>query len=132
MMLTHLNSPGVLYASTVASGVSGTQLLKTATSEFLDAVQETPIPVALWSMQYEQTVPPDPQSSPPETQPHGADQNIVLAPMPLDLAFDDAVIETVRDAWRRISGDKVEDAPFMVFEDREALANADESDEDTT
>ncbi|GAA5231340.1 hypothetical protein GCM10025794_31660 [Massilia kyonggiensis] len=50
--------------------------------------------------------------------------NILSFPPPsLDLAFDDGVIDTVKEAWKIIMGDQASD-DFMNFEDREGAYDA--------
>jgi hypothetical protein len=36
----------------------------------------------------------------------------------MDLAFDDAVLENVKEVWQKIVGDEA--GEFLVFQDREA------------
>lgn len=46
----------------------------------------------------------------------------------LGLAFDDSVLDPVREAWDMVTRDKVDkDAEYMQFEDREGV-NDDEDD----
>lgn len=122
---------GVLYASTAAIGPTAADLLTKATTKLIDAVREDPKPIVLWKMQYEQSS--DPHSSQPDDQPPsaGAEHIIHFPSLPLSLSFDDEVIETAREAWQKIMGDELAEAPFMVFEDREAMANLDEDDDDS-
>jgi hypothetical protein len=50
--------------------------------------------------------------------------NILSFPPPsLDLAFDDALIDTAKEAWKIIMGDQASD-DFMKFEDREGAYDA--------
>ena len=45
----------------------------------------------------------------------GAGNVLFLSEPKLDLAFDDRVLEEVRDAWQKITGEK---EGFMMFEER--------------
>ncbi|CAK7237175.1 Rab proteins geranylgeranyltransferase component A [Sporothrix bragantina] len=40
-------------------------------------------------------------------------------PLPVDLMVQDAPLDVVRDAWKRVMGPDADDATYMVFEDRE-------------
>ncbi len=42
-------------------------------------------------------------------------------PPSLDLAFDDSLIEDVREKWRTIMGDEAVEEDFMRFEEREGV-----------
>ncbi|KAF2092495.1 rab geranylgeranyl transferase escort protein-like protein [Rhizodiscina lignyota] len=120
----------VLYTFTAELGPPGLQLLTNAMTGLLAAVEEDPTPIALWQMQYEQSS-QWADADPPHTL-HAVnnDRIICLPSSSPDLSFDDAIIENVRDAWKRIMGDEVDDASFMVFEDREEMAGIDEDDDD--
>ena len=105
---------GVLYASTSLGGQKGFELLQIAVDGLLSAVDATPAPSVLWSANYQQR-----PSSGTESLPTDTDSNIIRFPVPtMDLAFDDAVLDNVKDVWQTIAG---EDAgEFLVFQDREA------------
>jgi hypothetical protein len=61
----------------------------------------------------------------PRIQESSLSANILSFPAPsLDLSFDDALIDTVKDVWKMIMGDQAPDN-FMNFEDREGAYDAD-------
>jgi hypothetical protein len=106
---------GVLYASTSLSDQNGLDLLQKAVDVLLSTVDVTPAPSILWSAKYQQR-----PSSGTESLPIGTDNNNTLHfPAPsMDLAFDDGVLDNVKEVWQKIAG---EDAgEFLVFQDREA------------
>lgn len=106
------SSSGILYASAQLGGTAGSELLQVAVRELLAAVEVTPAPTVLWSVQYQQR-----PSSGSENLPAGA-HILKFPPSPLDLAFDDKVLENVKAIWQKIVG---EDAgEFLVFQDRES------------
>ncbi|KAJ6038295.1 uncharacterized protein N7446_005107 [Penicillium canescens] len=48
-----------------------------------------------------------------------------LPPSSLDLAFEDDTLDLVKQAWKKIMGDEVEDDDFMIFEIAMALPTND-------
>jgi hypothetical protein len=105
---------GVLYATTSLSDQNGLDLLQKAVDALLSAIDVTPAPSILWSAKYQQR-----PSSGTELLPIGTDSNTLHFPAPpKDLAFDDGVLDNVKEVWQKIAG---EDAgEFLVFQDREA------------
>lgn len=110
----------VLYSSTSLSGNDGFQLLQLATDALLTSVDLTPLPTLLWSVQYEQRAGAEPGAMPQQSDDH----NIIFPPVPLDLASVDSVLEHVKEAWQRITGDEA--GEFLVFADRETYDDDDE------
>lgn len=97
------------------SGESGFQLLGQATSVLLSAIIDAPSPTILWSLQYQQgtNFAVGPSSS-------GVNGRVLdFAPVFLDLAVDDTILDCVKDAWQKISGDN--SADFLVFEDKASV-----------
>ena len=95
-------------------------LLQKAVDALLSCVDANPQPSILWSVRYQQQ-----PSSGSESLPTGASDQVLHFPPPsLDLAFDDSVLENVRELWQKIVGD--EGGEFLVFQDREAYADDDE------
>lgn len=73
------------------------------------------MPTVLWSVQYEQH-----SGSAPITAPSDTNEHILnFPPTPMDPAFDDAVLDNVREVWKKIMGNEAGD--FLVFEDREVV-----------
>jgi hypothetical protein len=71
----------------------------------------------LWSLRYTQLG----RAVEGDTPANVVSGNLVRFPPPsLDLAFDDSVIDLVKDAWIRIMGDESSPDQFMKFEDRES------------
>lgn len=101
----------VLYASTSQLGELGVQLLGRAVDSLLSAVDTTPQPEVLWTLQYEQT-PETIASSVPQTS-----NSLQLPPSSLDLSFDDSLLTRVKEIYQKIVGD--DGGQFMVFADRE-------------
>ncbi|KAK1999799.1 rab protein geranylgeranyltransferase component A [Colletotrichum falcatum] len=58
----------------------------------------------------------------------GADASDVLPGLPLDLAFSDAALEPVREAWTKLAGPGADDpdTQYMKFEDREGVDDEDD------
>ncbi|WDK18020.1 rab protein geranylgeranyltransferase component A [Colletotrichum graminicola] len=57
-----------------------------------------------------------------------ADASDVLPSLPLDLAFSDAALEPVRQAWAKVAGPVADDpdTQYMKFEDREGVGDEDD------
>jgi hypothetical protein len=86
----------------------------------LSTVEVTPTPIVLWSVQYEQH--PDEASS---STPVSTDGHVLnFPPTSMDLAFDDSILDNVREVWQKITGDDARE--FLVFQDREVEADDDE------
>lgn len=47
----------------------------------------------------------------------------VFPPSGLDLAFEDDTLDLVKQAWRKVVGDEVDDADFMMFDDRDGTSD---------
>ncbi|KAF1962724.1 rab geranylgeranyl transferase escort protein-like protein [Byssothecium circinans] len=110
----------VIYGSTCLPGETGFQLLELATKSLLLSVDDTPSPTVLCSIRYEQRA-----VATTVTPAEGSNHHVInFSPTPLDLAFDDSVLDRVQDAWQRIMGDEADE--FLVFEDREAYTDDDE------
>ncbi|CAE7024893.1 hypothetical protein CFE70_003529 [Pyrenophora teres f. teres 0-1] len=101
----------VLYASTLACD-NGFELLQEAVKSLLFVVEVTPPPKVLWSTRYKQR-----PCSGTEVLPSGLDNVVCFPPSSMDLAFNDQILDNVKDVWQKIAG---EDAgEFLVFQDRE-------------
>lgn len=94
--------------------------MQQAIQALLSSVEATPSPTILWSLQYEQRSSVDSGTSSAGTNDHVLN----FPPAPLDLAFDDSVLDRVKDVWQKIMGDDA--GEFLVFEDREAYVDEDE------
>ncbi|KAL9092814.1 MAG: hypothetical protein Q9165_004232 [Trypethelium subeluteriae] len=119
----------VLYASTSATGEKGFVLLKDAVDHVLQSLEELPAPTVLWSMQYEQmaTATPAVFGGGGSTNTNTDGRVMLLPPVPLDLALDDRILESVRSVWEKIVGEG--NNGFMVFEDREGAGGEDGGEE---
>ena len=110
---------GVVYLSCTYAPKSDV-LLTTALANLLAAVPgEQATPRILYRLSYEQV-----------GGEHSLEVNgnvVNFPPLPLDLAFNDSALESVREAWKLVTARiKVdEDAEYMVFEDREGSDDQD-------
>ncbi|KAF2629534.1 FAD/NAD(P)-binding domain-containing protein [Macroventuria anomochaeta] len=102
----------ILYSSTSLSSEMGFGLLRKAVDALLVAVEVTPKPDVLWSIQYQQHA-----SSGTETLPAGNEHILGFPPPSMDLAFDDALLDNVKEVWQKIVGE--DGGEFLVFQDRE-------------
>jgi hypothetical protein len=89
-------------------------LIKKAVDALLAAVNVSPKPTVLWSVQYQQQ-----PTSGTDTLPADPDHHILrFPPASMDLAFDDSIFDHVKEVWEKIVGPGAVD--FLVFQDREA------------
>ena len=112
---------GVIYASTLESGSDGFELLDIAIHKFFMTFAEEKRPSTLWRLQYSQHQLHQENES--QTEVNINDGVVTFTDSSTDLAFDDSILATVREAWTEISGDT---EGFMQFEDREIGAYDDE------
>ncbi|OAL63711.1 rab geranylgeranyl transferase escort protein [Trichophyton rubrum] len=62
----------------------------------------------------------------------GSHDNVFSFPAPaLDLAFDDALIDQVKQVWKTIMGDEADENNFLKFDDREGTIDEEEANETT-
>lgn len=94
------------------SGRDGFALLQKAVDSLLSAHDVSPSSTILWSVEYQQQA-----SSGSETLPTDTDHVVRFPPPSMDLAFDDAVLDNVKEVWQKIVGDDA--GEFLVFQDRE-------------
>ncbi|RMZ74212.1 rab geranylgeranyl transferase escort [Pyrenophora seminiperda CCB06] len=102
----------VLYASTLTYDKGGLELLQKAVESLLSVVEVTPPPKVLWSIRYRQQ-----PSSGTEILPSSIDNVLRFPPASMELAFDDQMLDNVKDVWRKIEGENA--GEFLVFQDRE-------------
>ncbi|PVI06022.1 rab geranylgeranyl transferase escort protein-like protein [Periconia macrospinosa] len=102
----------VLYGSTSLPGNTGLELLRVATETLLASVTDADASV-LYSIQYQQQT----TASNSPLSPGSNDHILNFTPPPLDQAFDDSILDRVKDVWQQITDDDHDS--FLVFADRE-------------
>lgn len=109
----------MVYGSASCTGTEGYSLLETAVHKLLESVVEQDAKV-LWSMRYTQLGRvggiADPAQALRANFP--SDDVICFPPPSLDHAFDDTLLDVVREAWKTVTKGAV-DEDFMTFDDRE-------------
>ena len=121
MWLIKLGFSGVIYASTLSSpgGCGGEDLrrLATAVAWLLDASPSIDRkPEVLWSLKYRAAG--RPVGSEPGAIRFGTFDRVMVFPPPsIDLAFDDSILENVKEIWKRVMGDAVEESAFLRFDE---------------
>lgn len=95
-------------------------MIENAVNKLLESTADPNAQVS-WSLRYTQLGRPDDDLASPVAMKldHLSDNVVCFPPPSLDIAFDDTVIGTVKDAWRLAMGDEAVDDEFMKFEDRE-------------
>ncbi|KAL2181005.1 GDP dissociation inhibitor [Thermothelomyces heterothallicus CBS 202.75] len=107
----------VLYLTTLATANSK-ELLERALEAFTHVAGGAEAPQILFRLQYEQLTGTDVTS---------VEGSIVTFPTPSpSLAFNDSVLEPVREAWTKVMGEAAAEAQYMVFEDREGAVDDDD------
>lgn len=114
-MITNEIIIGVLYATT--SGDQG--LITAAIAQLIQSVEEPEKPQILWQLQYQQRC-----DIPPSSDNIDEEKSITLPASSVDLAFDETILDSVKAAWQRITGDQPQD--FLVFEDRNPVGDDDD------
>ncbi|KAI0172754.1 GDP dissociation inhibitor [Hypoxylon sp. FL1284] len=113
----------VIYLTTLAAP-QAVQRLESALSHLLATV--TPgaatAPVCLYKLQYEQSLSAREASN---TRRGGVSTFAFPSPS-LSLAFDDGCLSAVRDAWKLAVGDDASEDEYLVFQDREGVADDDD------
>ncbi|KAL2169689.1 hypothetical protein VTG60DRAFT_5742 [Thermothelomyces hinnuleus] len=107
----------VLYLTTLATANSK-ELLERALEAFIHVAGGAEAPQILFRLQYEQLAGADVTS---------IEGSVVTFPTPSpSLAFNDSVLEPVREAWTKVIGEAAAEAQYMVFEDREGAVDDDD------
>lgn len=121
MWLIDLWFSGVIYASTLSSlgghGGEAPGRLATAVSCLLDASpSKDDKPEVLWSLQYRATG-RSVSSESGEIRFGMCDRVMTFPPPSIDLTFDDSILENVKEVWKRVMGDAVEESTFLRFDE---------------
>ncbi|GAB7328858.1 hypothetical protein MBLNU13_g00734t1 [Cladosporium sp. NU13] len=107
------SSQSVLYASIALPVEQGIPRLTTAVEDLLQGLDGASGRV-LWSLKYHQRN---------FSLSGGSDANTIILPnVPVELGLPDSVLDDVRSAWQKITGDT---EGFMIFEAREGMENED-------
>jgi hypothetical protein len=88
----------------------------------VDLVDEDPHPSVLWRLKYEQQVQKSRDPGPDSAK--NSVWTIVFPTPSTDLAFDETILDTVKDAWQKVMGQDAKD--FLVFEDRNPVDEEDD------
>ncbi|RFU75841.1 rab s geranylgeranyltransferase component a [Trichoderma arundinaceum] len=114
----------VIYLSTLTSATSQSHLEKALTSILASvSSDDQEPPKSLYQLYYEQT-----GYDTPSVNIDG--QSAVFSLLPLDLAFNDSVLDPVRSAWEMVVPNATDEelAEYLVFTDREGADAEDEYD----
>ncbi|KAH6630459.1 GDP dissociation inhibitor-domain-containing protein [Chaetomium sp. MPI-SDFR-AT-0129] len=107
----------VVYLTTLTNP-NAREILNNALAGFISATSDAEPSPVLYRLQYEQLAGSD------KSHIEGSVFNFPAPSSPL--SFDDATLESVREAWAMVMGDDVGEAEYMVFEDREGAAEEDD------
>lgn len=114
---------GVVYSNISLQPSTGYPLLSSAMNRFLESLAPSPYdtPKILWSLNYSRGIA---SSTPTISASSSESAGIITLPASssLDIAWDDSILEAVRQAWMKITGLR---EGFMTFEDRAGEADDD-------
>ncbi|KAB8202414.1 GDP dissociation inhibitor-domain-containing protein [Aspergillus parasiticus] len=109
----------VVYGSVSHAGARGQSLIESAVRRLLQSNAE-PDAKVLWSLRYTQLGLSSNGANAHSSKFEGPSSNILCFPPPsLDLGFDDALIDRVKEVWKLVMGDEANEQEFMNFEERE-------------
>ncbi|KAB8269404.1 GDP dissociation inhibitor-domain-containing protein [Aspergillus minisclerotigenes] len=109
----------VVYGSVSHAGAGGQSLIESAVHRLLQTNAE-PDAKVLWSLRYTQLGLSSNGANAHSSKFEGPSSNILCFPPPsLDLGFDDALIDRVKEVWKLVMGDEANEQEFMNFEERE-------------
>ncbi|KAJ5932022.1 hypothetical protein N7516_006511 [Penicillium verrucosum] len=111
----------VIYCSVALAGPEGQALIESAMDRLVRA-EGLPDSV-LWSLRYTQSGCLGNDELRQLTAEDGIPNYCVFPPSGLDLAFEDDTLDLVKQAWRKVVGDEVDDADFMMFDDRDGTSD---------
>ncbi|XXH02389.1 R8 protein [Hypoxylon texense] len=115
----------VIYLTTQAAP-QAVQRLESALSDLLAAVPLSDgqtAPACLYKLQYDQSL----SARVASVTERGSVSTFAFPSPSLSLAFDDGCLDTVRDAWKLVVGDDAPEDEYMVFQDREGVADDDDA-----
>ncbi|KAJ5171117.1 GDP dissociation inhibitor [Penicillium coprophilum] len=111
----------VIYCSVALPGSEGQALLESAVDRLIRA-EGLPATV-LWSLRYTHSGRLS-NGGPRRLISDDAVPDCYAFPSSsLDLAFEDDTLELVKEAWKKVVGDEVDDADFMMFDDRDGTSD---------
>lgn len=112
---------GVIYCSVALPGPEGQALIESAVDRLIRA--EGPQASVLWSLRYTHSGRLSNGEPRRLTVEDGVPDGYLFPPSSLDLAFEDDTLDLVKEAWKIVVGDEVDDADFMMFDDREGTSD---------
>jgi Rab proteins geranylgeranyltransferase component A len=122
LLANESSAPGVIYASTLSQPGSNDdediQRLGAAVARLLEASMFSDSkPEVLWSLKYRargRSI----DSGPGQIFSAMAGRVMIFPPPSIDPAFDDSILENVKEIWKRAMGDEADEADFLKFEER--------------
>jgi Rab proteins geranylgeranyltransferase component A len=121
---------GIIYASTKVTTELWRERLANAVERLLNAGNQDPVPTLLWSISYLQRGRASSVSIVTSFAQDESGQIITLPAPSLDLAFDDALVDSVRAVWKKIMGVEADNTDFLLFQERESNVDDDDDDDD--
>ena len=117
---------GVIYAYTKAAAESCRERLANAVERILSTADEALQPRVLWSMSYFQEGRASSDANIPPLIQGMSGQIMIFPPASSDLAFGDALLDSVRAVWRNIMGVEAHDDEFLRFSERVDVGDDDD------
>lgn len=118
---------GIIYGYVLLPAEKGKIVLETAVDNFLKSVDSKA--KVIWGAHFTQLGCLEREMVVAENL-KGSHDNVFSFPAPaLDLAFDDGLIDQVKQVWKAIMGDEVDENNFLKFDDREGMIDEEEANE---
>ncbi|KAF9249263.1 hypothetical protein DTO012A7_433 [Penicillium roqueforti] len=111
----------VIYCSVALPGPEGQALIESAVDRLIRA--EGISANVLWSLRYTHSGCISNGEPRHLTVGDGVPDGYRFPPSSLDLAFEDDTFDLVKEAWKIVVGDEVDDADFMMFDDRDGTSD---------
>ncbi|EFQ98342.1 hypothetical protein MGYG_01375 [Nannizzia gypsea CBS 118893] len=114
----------IIYGYVLLPAERGQAVLQSAVDNLLKSLDAKA--KVIWCAYFTQLVRPELESGADENL-RGSHDNIFSFPAPaLDLAFDDGLIDQVKQVWKVIMADEADEDNFLKFDDREGMIDEEE------
>lgn len=118
---------GIIYGYVLLPAEKGKVVLENAVENFLNSADSKA--KVIWSAYFTQLGCLNHGRSVVENL-KGSHDNVFSFPAPaLDLAFDDGLLDQVKQVWKAVMGDEADENSFLKFDDREGMIDEEEANE---
>ncbi|KAK2841565.1 hypothetical protein FQN49_006133 [Arthroderma sp. PD_2] len=111
----------IIYGYVLLPAEEGRPVLEIATGDLLRSADANA--KVIWSAHFTQLVRLEDEKVTGENLKGTSDQTFVFPAPALDLAFEDALLDQVKEVWKAIMGSEANENEFLKFNDREGMAD---------